>query len=406
MQQKLFITNEQPTTLLADLQTFLNYFSGYSPKLTKTKQQLARKDLRALYAQLPNLGLEAKETDHQSNYPIIQLFIELSLKLQLLKKEFKGSTLSLTLNEQQLQRFNALTLTEQYVTLLQCFWTEANWKVLQGALYSSVPYGLNFLLEELAHLPIGEKLTLSRYDDLRSALHSYGHFLLYFSYFGFWDVTLDKEAQPRTIVRAKAITLKPFVQQLASVLQENFNDAIAFGDPFIYVNEEHEKLPTFMTQLQPFFEEGQLTTILQNDKAPLIHGEYLFKVLFNPNCWRTIALSDQHTLKDLHDWIQTAFDFNDDHLYAFYMDNLPFSHHCYNSPIDDDGPFVQDVTIGELRLELGQQFLYLFDFGDEWQFAVQVHAITADKTDFAAGIVAEKGEAPEQYGYDDEDDDY
>ncbi|MER1985780.1 MAG: hypothetical protein ABS948_07795 [Solibacillus sp.] len=100
MQPKLFITNEQPTTIVADFQTFLNYFNSYSPKLTKTKHQLARKDLCSLYAQLPNLGLEAKETDTQSNYPVIQLFTELALKLQILKKEYKRSNLFLTLNEQ------------------------------------------------------------------------------------------------------------------------------------------------------------------------------------------------------------------------------------------------------------------------------------------------------------------
>ncbi|MER1985779.1 MAG: hypothetical protein ABS948_07790 [Solibacillus sp.] len=253
---------------------------------------------------------------------------------------------------------------------------------------------------------------LSRYDNLRSSLHQYGHFLLYFSYFGFWDVTLEENIKSRTIVRAKSITLKPFLQQLTPVLQQNFSDEVSLhGDIPFFLDEEkdepeeHEELLPFLTQLQPLFEEGQLNTVLQDYKAPAVHGEYVFKVMLDKKCWRTIALSDQHTLEDLHDWIQTAFDFDNDHLYAFYMDSTPFSRHCYNSPMDTEGPFVQDVTIGKLRLEVGQQFLYLFDFGDEWHFAVQVEAITADKIAFETGIIDEKGQAPTQYEFYDEDED-
>ncbi|WP_374110617.1 IS1096 element passenger TnpR family protein [Neobacillus cucumis] len=43
--------------------------------------------------------------------------------------------------------------------------------------------------------------------------------------------------------------------------------------------------------------------------------------------------------------IQRAFDFDDAHLYDFYMDGKKYSKRFYNSPMDIHGPFVNEVTI-------------------------------------------------------------
>ena len=104
-------------------------------------------------------------------------------------------------------------------------------------------------------------------------------------------------------------------------------------------------------------------------------GEYVFKVAISSSCWRQIILDGSSTLQDLHNWIQRAFSFDDDHLYGFFMDNKPFSQNCYNSPMDTQGPYVHNVTIAELYLDEGQQFLYIFDFGDEWHFQIIVEKI-------------------------------
>ena len=59
---------------------------------------------------------------------------------------------------------------------------------------------------------------------------------------------------------------------------------------------------------------------------------------------------------------------------------------------------VQTTTIEELDLEPEQEFMYLFDYGDEWRFKVRVHAIHPDapEGDYPR-IVESVGEAPEQY---------
>jgi hypothetical protein len=87
---------------------------------------------------------------------------------------------------------------------------------------------------------------------------------------------------------------------------------------------------------------------------------------------RTLQLDGAQTLFDLHREIQKAFDLFDDHLYSFYMDGKKYSKHCYNSPRDFAGPFVQEGKIGDLSLYEGKRFLYLYDFGAEWEFNIDV----------------------------------
>lgn len=66
---------------------------------------------------------------------------------------------------------------------------------------------------------------------------------------------------------------------------------------------------------------------------------------------------------------------------------------------DEAGPgAVRVTTLEELGLEVGQTFLYLFDYGDEWRFKVRVHAINpaAPEVEYPH-IVESVGKAPEQY---------
>lgn len=415
-QKKLHITNEAPTTIMTDFHTFINYLSSHPIKLTKTKQELAKKDLRALYELLPNLGLEVGEHSTQSYYPVINLFMELSFKLDLIRKASKGSTIVIEIDETQLQALEKLTMTEQYVSLLQCFWLQADWDTLQGALHAQKPMNVDALFEHLKKLPVDQHFSLQSNKSLQHFVVTYGHFLLYFQYFGFWNVALDEQIEPKTKVMAVAIEMKPFLKSLIPTLQTSFEsredlfdggilsmfDTI-FGmeqpDELEEVDLEVEIMTTaeFVAELKPLFEEGQLENVLQAKEKVIKHGEYLFKVALSGSCWRTIALHDSQTLLDLHTWIQRAFSFMDDHLYAFYMDGQPYSRNCYNAPSDNAGPYVDEVTIAELYLEEGQQFLYLFDFGDEWLFQVIVEKIYEGVDDCVPGIRKEKGNAPVQY---------
>ncbi len=70
---------------------------------------------------------------------------------------------------------------------------------------------------------------------------------------------------------------------------------------------------------------------------------------------------------------------------------------------------VRETTLESLGLKPKQEFLYLFDYGDEWRFKVRVQAVNAKAPDDVEypRLVESMGEAPPQYqdgGEDDEED--
>jgi hypothetical protein len=153
--------------------------------------------------------------------------------------------------------------------------------------------------------------------------------------------------------------------------------------------------------------------------------QYTFKVNLkgNKRLWRTVVLRGDHRLSDLHEIIFGAFDRYDQHLYSFYFpkqvvrrDRFDFPPKEYTSPImlEEADPFSErkpsnaaKTKLDSLRLEVGQTFEYLFDFGDNWLHEIKVTAIEpVDKTKKTTLplILERRGESPPQYpDYDEED---
>lgn len=134
---------------------------------------------------------------------------------------------------------------------------------------------------------------------------------------------------------------------------------------------------------------------------------YVISVSLMSGCYRHIQISGNSTLLQLHSAIINAFDFIDDHAHAFFMDNRAWSEwDCYYMEgADDEGPFTNKYRLYQLNLYKGKQFKYVFDFGDEWMFQCKVLRVLEEETTVPR-IIKSKGEAPEQYGSDWEDDDW
>ena len=126
---------------------------------------------------------------------------------------------------------------------------------------------------------------------------------------------------------------------------------------------------------------------------------------------RTIEIEDEETLYDLHWEIQSAFGWDDDHLYSFYMSDEvrdlqseyagdPMGGDVDSSPLRTPRS-AASTELRDLGLEKGMQFKYLFDYGDDLIHTVQVIDIN-DRTDDSPRyprIVEKIGEPPPQYGY-------
>ena len=133
---------------------------------------------------------------------------------------------------------------------------------------------------------------------------------------------------------------------------------------------------------------------------------YTFKVTYlrDPEIWRTIEIAARQNLHDLHNAIQEAFDFDNDHLYSFYLSGRAWDKTSEYAHPSANGPNAAQARIGELNLRMKHRLLYLFDYGDEHRFEVQLIASNPDAPQADYPRVIEKhGDNPEQYPGWDED---
>lgn len=132
------------------------------------------------------------------------------------------------------------------------------------------------------------------------------------------------------------------------------------------------------------------------------NGAYAFKIKYkrDKGLYRTIELRSKQTLEQLHHAIQRSLQWDGDHLYSFFMNGRRWDErYQFSSPWEDDAPFWADeARIGQLGLTLRHKFLYLFDYGDEHEFDIEVVAIHPQA---APGkyprVVDSAGKAPKQY---------
>jgi hypothetical protein len=96
-----------------------------------------------------------------------------------------------------------------------------------------------------------------------------------------------------------------------------------------------------------------------------------------PPIWRKLSVPGNFTLEDLHEVLQIAFDWDEEHMHSFLINSREYIMEQARemmSPFDDD-EFIEETTVclDDLLTEK-QKFTYLYDFGDSW-----LHQITVSK---------------------------
>jgi hypothetical protein len=136
---------------------------------------------------------------------------------------------------------------------------------------------------------------------------------------------------------------------------------------------------------------------------------------------RKIAIRGDQSLADLHGALRAAFDWDDDHLYSFWLsgrfwarDGSEYTHPFalesdpfagWDIPIAKPARKSAEQHLDRLGLIKGQRIAYLFDFGDEWRVRLTLREITAVDRESYPRVLESVGDAPPQYpDYDDEQD--
>ena len=111
--------------------------------------------------------------------------------------------------------------------------------------------------------------------------------------------------------------------------------------------------------------------------------------------YRTIRISGSDTLDELCAAILASFDFINEHLYEFCMDNRLYSGLRFISYSEEGEPST-DIELERLDLIKGQNFLLHYDFGDDWIFTIHVQKIEDETEKHAPMLLKSKGNI-EQY---------
>ncbi len=121
-----------------------------------------------------------------------------------------------------------------------------------------------------------------------------------------------------------------------------------------------------------------------------------------PDIWRIIDIKGNQLLSSLHKAIFKAFDRFEEHQYSFFLSNKPYDRDSeYASPsVETDGTIkrAKRIRIDSVELYGGREFLYLFDYDDEWWHEVELMSITERVTRAKyPRLVKKQGKSPAQY---------
>lgn len=123
-------------------------------------------------------------------------------------------------------------------------------------------------------------------------------------------------------------------------------------------------------------------------------------------CIRLIEIDYTASVLDLHFAIQQAVDFDDSHLFEFFIGRTPRNRSLYvgekpNWDTFDPYKEYDNISLSEVfPLPSGMKLFYLFDFGDSWFFQITKSPRKDRKVDPDVKyprVVDAKGENPEQY---------
>lgn len=133
--------------------------------------------------------------------------------------------------------------------------------------------------------------------------------------------------------------------------------------------------------------------------------QYLMKVYpagRGREVYRNIEICGDSTLDELCQIILEAFDFTDEHLYEFCMDNRMYREYNYQSYPEDGGPST-DIALAKLGLCKGQKFSLHYDFGDDWMFTITVSKISEIQEKTETCIIKSKGNIQQYPNWDEEE---
>jgi Plasmid pRiA4b ORF-3-like protein len=388
------ISDDQPGIILRDFDSLLDFVSMRELRVSGVHQLLPMSALPELNARLSKplrLGLSRPQ---QKSYPHINGLYLLLRASGLSLVEVSGKQPVLSLDQEALASWRSLNATERYFTLLETWLLRGDGEIIGDDRDPLGPfYKCSTFMEGLP--AAGLKVAGDRQaEQITIPYHVGAYNLALLELFGCVSVEEGQPGAGKGWVVAR-VKRTPFGEALFKLLSQHRLAAMRLE----LDEDELEEASAFgalQPLLQPFFPEWRRN--LELPEASFVDGLYVFKVSLGAKLWRRIAIPAALTLDDLSDAILRAFDFDDDHLYRFsYRDRFGRTIHI-GHPFLEEPPSTDEVAVGELPLRPGASMEYLFDFGDQWLFDVNLERVDPpDARLRKPKLLEEHGKAPPQY---------
>lgn len=429
-------TENDLSTSVQDMIAFCDYIDRESPKITASGA-LSSKACYAVNSLLSHPQPEPKKTDRMYRYASVYLYYLTAATLGLIE-ESTGGKLVVTEDYHEFRNLNDYT---QYLLIFLTWLCDLDAEELyqnEPIRWTLIGEVIDLAFDQLASAPnewISKQKNAQNYFTEQEPIQQLfydGQMLLHH----FCDMGLLKmqacavQQEKRTVESITAVRPTSLGVALANACRSRRYSWVnqyrepCVSDQDLSIFESEDSLIGSPKFFEPFFACFPADTIskdavnhfldldegmepdssdldILDDTGATVSSimEYQFQVSLARNCYCVIKCGGHHTFKDLHDAIQEAFHFDNDHLYSFFLDGKPWSNYSVNSPYAEEPPFANEMRLDRGRLHLKKKFLYLFDYGDEWWFQVTLLSITQQTALLLRPqMIKFVGTAPEQYG--------
>jgi hypothetical protein len=384
-----------PGTILRDFDAFLNYLSERRLRVTD-KHQLPLQALPEINARLVQPIEQRLKRPKQKSFPPVHGLYLIVRASGLTFVDNSGSKPCLLIDEEVQQAWQRLNPAEQYGNLLASWLLHGKPEIVgeRSFLYDPFSGHIRSSHHFISNLP-DEGLPIAGNFNYENALgYNPGwQNLGLLSLFGCIDIRHGTPI-PGERWQIERIYRTPFGEALFALLLAEFLGNIEKIMGFL----DEERIPVGMLQsiLQPYFPKWDKNLVIAGQSSR--EGVHIFRLSFGRS-WRRIALPADGSLDALAIAILDSIHFDYDHLYEFSYRNRFGVVEQFCHPRMGQGPWADEVSVGELPIGIGQTMTFLYDFGDEWEFKVTFERVDPDmKMDKPDPVVIEShGEPPVQY---------
>lgn len=387
---KKVITLDGNETITENINRIINHIQTHKVLATKAKRYFGMKHLKELNDILvrPLEIISARPV--QKSYPNLNGLYLLLRTMGILRFKVSKKEVVVGINEELLKNWQQLNATEQYFMLLE-FWLFHSRpdEIIEGFHKSPLTALMNFFQRERFSLD----KTLSELDYNPE----YSNLALceMFGFVDIYDLT-PKDKNRWNIIDIKVKPLAKKILPLAFGKDEKERMHLLFSEL---------KLGAFQQIFQPYFKEFNAILAYPKEKN-MTKGVYQLKVSLG-RIYRTIEVDADTTCERLALTVLEQFTFDCDHLYEFrftddFGKNRSIKHPEMREEADDD-LWADAYCLKNLPLQVSENFKFIFDFGDWWEFDILIEKIDESREIKGVKLIKSQGEAPKQYpDYDEE----